>query len=64
MHGYFHDTDLLETRRRLALVASLAVLGRRRRPCDLDSLAAAVRENVSTVSFDRIARGRAADRPE
>ena len=31
VHAYFHDTDLLDRRRRLALTAALAVL-RRRRP--------------------------------
>lgn len=30
VHAYFHDTDLLDPRRRLALTAALAVLGRRR----------------------------------
>jgi hypothetical protein len=29
VHAYFHDFDLLDARRRYALVASLAVLGRR-----------------------------------
>jgi hypothetical protein len=29
VHAYFHDYDLLDARRRYALVASLAVLGRR-----------------------------------
>jgi hypothetical protein len=32
VHAYFHDTDLLDRRRRLALVAALQVLGRRRSP--------------------------------
>jgi hypothetical protein len=39
VHAYFHDTDLLEARRRRALVLALTVLGRRRRPTDLDRLA-------------------------
>ena len=30
VHAYFHDYDLLDARRRLALVASLHMLGRRR----------------------------------
>jgi hypothetical protein len=34
VHGYFHDYDLLDPRRRLALQAALAVLGRRRPPAD------------------------------
>jgi hypothetical protein len=32
LHVYFHDTDLVDRRRRLALVAALRLLGRRRRP--------------------------------
>jgi hypothetical protein len=31
VHAYFHDYDLLDPRRRLALQVSLAVLGRRAR---------------------------------
>ena len=40
VHVYFHDTDLLDSRRRVALRAGLALLGRRRTPLDLDQLAA------------------------
>lgn len=40
VHAYFHDTDLLDARRRGALVAALRLLGRRRAPTDLDRLAA------------------------
>ena len=32
VHAYFHDYDLLDAKRRAALVMSLTVLGRRRRP--------------------------------
>jgi hypothetical protein len=39
VHAYFHDTDLLDPRRRAALELGLAVLGRRRRPSDLDAVA-------------------------
>ena len=39
LHVYFHDTDLLDRRRRLALHATLVALGRRRVPLDLDRLA-------------------------
>jgi hypothetical protein len=38
VHAYFHDYDLLDTRRRLALVWALRVLARRREPTDLDVL--------------------------
>jgi hypothetical protein len=34
VHAYFHDYDLLDPRRRVALVTALTVLGRRRRPSD------------------------------
>ena len=34
VHAYFHDYDLLDARRRLALVTALSVLGRRRRAGD------------------------------
>jgi hypothetical protein len=40
VHLYFHDTDLLDRRRRLALLATLRVLARRRRVLDLEGLAA------------------------
>ena len=36
VHAYFHDADLLDDRRRIALIAALAVLARRRTPTDLD----------------------------
>lgn len=51
VHVYFHDADLLDRRRRLALEAALAVLGRRRTPARLDGLAAEVR-----LEFDAVAR--------
>jgi hypothetical protein len=38
VHVYFHDTDLLDPRRRAAVIAVLAVLSRRARPTDLDRL--------------------------
>ena len=39
-HVHFHDYELLETRRRAALVSTLVLLARRRRPVALDALAA------------------------
>ena len=39
MHAYFHDYDLLDAKRRVALVTALIVLGRRRRPGDALALA-------------------------
>jgi hypothetical protein len=41
VHAYFHDYDLLDPVRRNALMVSLAVLGRRRRPLDLAALGSA-----------------------
>ena len=37
-HVYFHDTDLLDRKRRLALQFALRVLGRRRQPIGLEQL--------------------------
>jgi hypothetical protein len=39
VHAYFHDYDLLDTKRRLALVTALTLLGRRRPPGDALALA-------------------------
>ena len=39
VHAYFHDYDLLDPKRRVALGLSLTVLGRRRRPGDAFMLA-------------------------
>ena len=39
VHAYFHDYDLLDAKRRVALVTALSVLGRRRGPGDARSLA-------------------------
>jgi hypothetical protein len=41
VHVYFHDTDLLDRRRSLALRAALRLLALRRTPSDLDAVAAA-----------------------
>jgi hypothetical protein len=38
VHAYFHDTDLLDARWRTALVASLRLLGLRRRPFDVSDV--------------------------
>jgi hypothetical protein len=55
VHVYFHDTDLLDPRRRAALYATLVVLARRRRPSDLDALAAEVRRSAPEVPFSAVA---------
>jgi hypothetical protein len=40
VHVYFHDSDLLDPRRRRALSAALTVIGRRRRATPLDAVPA------------------------
>ena len=40
VHVYFHDTDLLDERRRRALTTALRLIGRRRRPTALDAVTA------------------------
>jgi hypothetical protein len=51
VHAYFHDTDLLDSRRRAALELGLRLLGRRRRPTDL--LALALEVDPPEIDFDR-----------
>ncbi|HKX48477.1 MAG TPA: hypothetical protein VJM06_07415 [Gaiellaceae bacterium] len=43
LHVYFHDTDLLEARRRALIRVTLPLLARRARATDLDTLAACAR---------------------
>ena len=50
VHVYFHDSDLLDRRRRFALVAALAVLGRRCRPARLDEVAAEAELDFSAAA--------------
>jgi hypothetical protein len=57
VHVYFHDTDLLDPRRRLALSFSLTILGRRLRPADLDALADEAQRTAPEVPFARCFRG-------
>jgi hypothetical protein len=63
IHAYFHDTDLVEPRRRLLIVAGLTLLGRLRPPSDLDAVAAEVRERGAHVAWKDVARGEAAGTP-
>lgn len=51
VHAYFHDSDLLDARRRAALEFGLRLLGRRRRPTDLLGLALEV--DPPEIHFDR-----------
>ena len=57
VHVYFHDTDLLDTRRRFALGAALALLGRRRIATDLERLAADVAETAPELPFSALTAG-------
>ena len=50
VHAYFHDTDLADSFRRTALVAALAILGRKRRQTDLTAIQRGARP-VKTMSF-------------
>jgi hypothetical protein len=61
VHAYFHDTDLLDGRRRALIVGGLTLLGRRRPRLDLDAVAASVEGPAR--SWAEIARGEAADTP-
>jgi hypothetical protein len=61
VHAYFHDTDLLDRRRRALIVAGLTLLGRRRPPFDLDAVAASV--HGPERAWAEVARGEAANSP-
>ena len=61
VHTYFHDTDLVDRRRRALIVGVLTMLGRRRPATDLDVVAASAREQAPLVAWTEVARGEAAD---
>jgi hypothetical protein len=61
VHAYFHDTDLVDRRRRAMIVAGLTRLGRRRPSACLDAVAASVRGPER--AWADVARGEAADTP-
>jgi hypothetical protein len=63
VHTYFHDTDLVDPRRRRLIVLGLRLLARRRPVTDLDALAVAVRE-APLVRWDDVGRGRPVGPPE
>jgi hypothetical protein len=56
VHVYFHDTDLLDLRRRGLLSAALPLLARRARVTDLDALAAHALPTAARVGWDDVAR--------
>jgi hypothetical protein len=53
---YFHDTDLLDPRRRALLRVVLTALGRRANPTDLDALAAWGLPDLPRVAWADVAR--------
>ena len=56
VHVYFHDTDLLDWRRRAILDTFLRLLARRAEPSDLDSIARISLEDAPIVTWDDVAR--------
>jgi hypothetical protein len=56
VHVYFHDTDLVDARRRVLLHATLPVLARRANVTDLDALAAQLGPDSPRVTWDDVAR--------
>ncbi len=56
VHVYFHDTDLLDRRRRAMLRRLLPLLARRARVSDLDAIARDVLEDAPRVAWDDVAR--------
>lgn len=63
VHVYFHDTDLVEPRRRRIVVAALRLLGRRGASTDLDALATAALA-APELEWEAVARGGASGGPE
>ncbi len=56
VHVYFHDTDLLDRRRRAMLRVLLPLLARRARASDLDALARDLLEDAPSVAWVDVAR--------
>ncbi|MET0561596.1 MAG: hypothetical protein ABW012_08320 [Gaiellaceae bacterium] len=56
VHVYFHDTDLLDARRRALLRVVLPALARRAQVTDLDTLSARSSSSGSRVAWDDVAR--------
>jgi len=55
-HVYFHDTDLLDRRRRALLAVLLPLLARRVRPTDLDRIARTLGSEAPEIDWDDVAR--------
>jgi hypothetical protein len=56
VHVYFHDTDLLDVRRRALLRVTLPLLARRAQVTDLDKLATHVFTAASRLAWDDVTR--------
>ena len=56
IHAYFHDTDLVDRRRRALLGAVLPLLARVAEPTDLDRLRAAISGEAPRIGWDDVAR--------
>ena len=56
VHAYFHDTDLVDPRRRRMVVAGLSLLGARRPRTDLDALGRSL-DDAPLVPWGRVLRG-------
>jgi hypothetical protein len=56
VHVYFHDTDLLDRRRRTLLQGVLRFLAGRARATDLDALAARSFSHAPRIAWDDVAR--------
>ena len=56
LHVYFHDTDLIDPRRRALVAVLLPLLARRAQATDLDSLAAEASDAWPVVPWDDVAR--------
>ncbi len=56
VHVYFHDTDLLDRRRRILLRLVLPLLARRAQASDLDDLAGRVLSGAPHVAWDDVTR--------
>jgi hypothetical protein len=57
VHVHFHDTDLVDGRRRAAIGWALRLLAYRRSATDLDALAATLGSIAPVVAFEQVAAG-------
>jgi hypothetical protein len=57
VHVHFHDWDVVDPRRRLALAIGLRILRSVRRPLDLDALAESAAATAPEVDFAQVSRG-------